>query len=263
MDIASGFSAADSFKKMGHELSKLNIERIQAQNELREIALKTLPNMGPSWNLQNLVTMQPSTMARVLYWNEIYPLILNVPGVICEFGVQWGASLATLVNMRAIYEPFNISRTIIGFDTFAGFPSVSDKDGSLVSTGDYQSMEGYEKTLEAILTINERGSPNSHCRKFELVKGDAALTWPAWLERNPHAIVSMACFDFDLYAPTKAVLEQLIPRLAKGALLVFDELNHPGFPGETVAVAEVLGLNNIKLWRTKYLPYCAYAVFGE
>lgn len=233
------------------------------QKELQEITLKIIPEMGPLWNLNSLVSIQPSTMSRMLYWNEIYPLVVNVPGVICEFGVQWGASLATLCNLRAIYEPFNVSRTIVGFDTFSGFPSISDKDGDVVSIGDYKSVDGYEKILEQILSMNESISPNAHIRKFELVKGDASLAWPEWLENNPQAIVAMACFDFDLYAPTKAVLEKLLPRLVKGSILVFDELNHPGFPGETSAVDEVIGLNNLNLRRTKYAPYCAYAIFGD
>ena len=52
-----------------------------------------------------------------------------------EFGVRWGQNLVTLSNLRGIYEPFNYSRKIIGFDTFEGFPSVHEKDGT------HQSIE--------------------------------------------------------------------------------------------------------------------------
>jgi hypothetical protein len=44
---------------------------------------------------------------------------------------------------------------------------------------------------------------------------------------------------------------------------VFDELNCPHFPGETLAVLEVLGLNNLALRRHPHQPYCAWAVYGE
>jgi UDP-galactopyranose mutase len=84
-----------------------------------------------------------------------------------------------------------------------------------------------------------------------------------WLEKNPHAIVSMAIFDMDVYKPTKDVLEKIIPRLTKGSLLVFDELNCQHFPGETTAVQEVLGLNNLTLQRHPHQSYCAWAVYGE
>jgi hypothetical protein len=49
----------------------------------------------------------------------------------------------------------------------------------------------------------------------------------------------------------------------KGSVLVFDELNHPHWPGETTAVNEVLGLNNLKLHRFPYHTYGSFAVFGE
>ena len=63
---------------------------------------------------------------------------------------------------------------------------------------------------------------------------------PTFLERNPHIIVSMAIFDMDIYAPTKRALELVMPRLTKGSLLVFDELNCRHFPGETQALHEVV-----------------------
>jgi len=63
--------------------------------------------------------------------------------------------------------------------------------------------------------------------------------------------------------PTKDVLEKIIPRLTKGSLLIFDELNCPHFPGETAAVQEVLGLNNLTLKRHPHQSYCAWTVYGE
>ncbi len=35
--------------------------------------------------------------------------------------MRYRASLAILSNFRGIYEPYNFSRKIIGFDTFEGF----------------------------------------------------------------------------------------------------------------------------------------------
>jgi hypothetical protein len=46
-----------------------------------------------------------------------------------EFGVRWGQNMALFTSFRNIYEPYNVSRKIIGFDTFAGFPSISEQDG--------------------------------------------------------------------------------------------------------------------------------------
>lgn len=238
-------------------------EALEKQKELLRLATELLPAFGEHWSKHSMVTLKVESISRIVYYHNLYQQILSVPGVICEFGVQWGATLAQLINFRSMYEPFNISRTVVGFDTFEGFISTDAKDGSYSQVGDYSSMDGYEKTLEKILSLHESFAPYPHLKKFELVKGDASTAIRPWLDANPHAIISMAIFDMDLYKPTKDVLEKIVPRLTKGSLLVFDELNCKHFPGETRALQEVLGLNNITLRRTPLQPYCAWAVYGE
>jgi hypothetical protein len=182
--------------------------------------------------------------------------------VICEFGVHWGATLATLCNLRGIYEPYNHSRTIVGFDTFSGFVGVNEADGGFSADGDYSTSIGYEDELAEILSLHESFAPIPQIEKFELVKGDVVATLPQWLEDNPHAIIAMAIFDMDIFQPTRAALELIRPRLVKGSMLVFDELNCKHFPGETQAVMDVFGLNTMKLERFPHQPYCAFAEFG-
>lgn len=235
-----------------------------ALNELKEATQILIPKFGDeSWNKHSLLTMNVTVLSRILYLNELYQNVLNIPGVICEFGVQWGATLTQLINLRSIYEPFNHSRTIYGFDTFDGFPSVHEKDGGNYNKNDMSSQENHEEKLEEILSLIEKFPPLSHIKKFELIKGDAILTIDKWLEENPHAIISMAIFDMDLYEPTKIVLEKIKPRLIKGSVLAFDELNCKAFPGETRALDEAIGLNNLKLHRSKFHPFGSWAIFGE
>lgn len=236
----------------------------ESLRELREITQQLLPQFGEgSWNKHTLVTLNVTVLSRLLYLNGLYEKILDVPGVICEFGVQWGGTLSQLINLRSIYEPFNHSRTIVGFDTFEGFPSVHEEDGDQYRQGDLATPEGYEKTLAQILHLIESFPPMPHIRKHALIKGDASLTIDDWLDANPHAIIALAIFDMDLYSPTKAVLEKIRPRLTRGSVLAFDELNCQAFPGETRALDEVLGLNNLRLRRSPLHPHGAWAVFGE
>lgn len=235
-----------------------------ALSELRSLTERLLPQFGEQvWNRHAMVTQNVSSISRLLYLEQLYTQIVNVPGVICEFGVQWGATLSQLINLRAIHEPFNQSRFIYGFDTFAGFPSVHEKDGNGYRKGDLATIDGYEEVLERILTLIESFPPQSHLKKFGLVKGDACESVDRWLAENPHAIVALAIFDMDLYEPTKVVLEKLLPRLTRGSILAFDELNCQYFPGETRALAEVLGLNQVRLRRSPLSPYCAWMVYGE
>jgi len=244
------------------ELSSRSKQESEIDTRLLNISIDLLPKYGGNWGVHNLVTLKRMALSRVIYYYELYQKIINIPGVICEFGVQWGATLALLQNLRGMYEPYNVSRKIIGFDTFEGFSTIDIKDGSFASLGDYKSMPGYEIILDEILSIHESFCPINHIKKFELVKGDATKTIVEWLDKNPHSIISMAIFDMDVYRPTKDVLEKIIPRLTKGSLLVFDELNCQHFPGETTAVQEVLGLNNITLKRHPHQSYCAWAEYG-
>ena len=253
----------NSLKIHNGEFSNRSNHENFLDDRLLSITQDLLPKYGGNWSAHNLVTLKRMSISRILYYQELYLKIINIPGVICEFGVQWGATLALLQNLRGMYEPFNIQRIIYGFDTFEGFPNVDSKDGDLPKIGDYASLPNYENILDEILSIHEGLSPVSHIKKYELIKGDASKTINIWLEKNPHAIISMAIFDMDVYKPTKDVLEKIIPRLTKGSLLVFDELSYKNFPGETLAVQEVLGLNNISLKRHPHQSYCAWAVFGD
>ena len=247
--------------KLGNELSQRHEGFSERLDRLLEIHLQSLPNYGPYWHKHSMNTMRVEAASRFIYYQDLYKKIIDVPGVICEFGVQYGSTLSTLTNLRSIYEPFNYSRRIYGFDTFEGLANTTGIDGDLASDGDYAVTNGFEDTLEEILALLEAESPMAHIRKFELIKGDATKTVDTWLEENPHAIISMCIFDMDIYEPTKQVLQKIIPRLTKGSILVFDELNYDAFPGETVAVNEMLTLNKIRLQRTPLQTHCAWCVW--
>ena len=199
-------------------------------------------------------------LSRQLFMHQLYQMILEVHGVVMEFGIRWGQNMALFQAFRGMYEPYNHSRTIVGFDTFEGFPAVHSKDGGDTNAGDYAVTKDYELYLDELLSIHETMSPLPHKKKYRLVKGDAGKTVHTYLEQNPHTVVALAYFDMDIYEPTKACLEAIIPRLTKGSVLGFDELNCPEFPGETLAVMETLGLSRYALRRSPLNPLCSYAV---
>ncbi len=200
------------------------------------------------------------TMSRILFMHEIYQMILPVHGVVAEFGVRWGQNLALFSTFRGMYEPFNYNRRVIGFDSWGGFPSVDAKDGGRVAAGDYAVSPGYLDHLTEVLELHEADSPIATKRKFELVQGDATVTFERFLEENPHTVVALAYFDFDLYAPTKRCLELLLPRVTRGSVIAFDELNCPEFPGETLAVMETVGLSRYAIRRSPLNPLISYLV---
>jgi len=248
---------------MGIEIKSIASEtEIQNRNSLNQLFEKCpIPKNERLTNSGLFVKRQDLT--KQLFFNDLYSKILGVHGVIMEFGVRWGQNLVTLNNLRGIHEPFNHSRKIIGFDTFSGFENVDEKDGNheIIKKGAFSVTENYENYLEDILNYHEKECPLSHIKKNTLIKGDATIMLERYLSEHPETIIAFAFFDFDVYEPTKKCLELIKPYLTKGSIIGFDELNDPQFPGETVALRETLGLNNVAIKRSKYSGIQSYIEF--
>lgn len=213
--------------------------------------------------LENLeLFMRPQRISEILALEKLYLKILDVQGAVMEFGVRWGRHLAVFIALRALHEPYNFNRRILGFDTFTGFGGASPEDGTSprVHAGGMAVTEGYEQYLEAVLALHEAEAPLSHIRRFELCKGDAPEELAKYLDRRPATVVALAYFDMDVFAPTKDCLELLLPYLTRGTVLAFDELLHPDFPGETLALKEVLDLTEYRLQRLPTSPYPSFIV---
>ena len=207
--------------------------------------------------LENLfMYLQKKDLSHLLFMNEIYKKILNSHGNIVEFGTRWGRNISLFVTLRGIYEPFNHTRKIIGFDSFSGFPNVSHKDGKheTLKKGSYDVTKNYPDELERLLEQKEKELPINHIKKFEIIEGDISKTSHNYFSENRESLIALAVFDLDLYKPTKEALKAILPRLSKGSIVLFDELNHSAYPCETIAFIEIFTKNKVKLER---LPYSA------
>jgi Macrocin-O-methyltransferase (TylF) len=222
--------------------------------------------------LENFSKYVPrQNLARFMARYEIFKLIKDVQGSIVECGVLFGGGLMSFAKLSAILEPYNFQRRIIGFDTFAGFPSISEADlkGLADRKSAHLKQHGFAPTTDAFADI-ERAIQIfdvsrflNHFPKVQLVKGDFSKTAPKFLEDYPHLVVSCLYLDFDIYEPTKIALDLFLSRMPKGAVLVFDELNEEAFPGETLAVLGKLNLNTLRVRRFDFEPRISYAVIGE
>ena len=199
-------------------------------------------------------------LKRFLALYEVFKLAMPVKGSIVECGVFRGFGLMAWAKLSAMLEPENLTRRIYGFDTFAGFPSIGPQDLSPHATaqpGDLQS-DSYSELLELVGEY-DRDRFLGHIPKVELIRGDIARTIPNFVAAHPHLVVSLLYLDCDVFEPTKAALECLLPRMPKGAILAFDELDNPLWPGETLAAMEAVGMNRLRLRRLDWDPYIAFA----
>jgi hypothetical protein len=217
--------------------------------------------------LKNFTKFVPrQTLAAFLAKNEIFKQIVDVHGHVIECGVFMGGGLMTWAQLSAIYEPYNHTRRIVGFDTFAGFPGLTEQD---TAAGDASvsfakvgglAVQGVEDDIRQAVSLYDLNRPLGHIERVELVKGDAQQTIPAYLEDNKHTVVALLYLDFDLFEPTVTVIRTFLPRMPKGAVLAFDELNQKYWPGETLAVLESAGIRNLRIRRFPFTPQISYAV---
>lgn len=205
-------------------------------------------------------------LSRFIARYELFKLNQHVKGSIVECGVFQGAGVMAWGKLSAMLEPYAFDRRVFGFDTFEGFPAVDEKDVKNASSNPKAKIAGlntgesvYQEVHQCIDEFNDNRFLNQY-DKIELIKGDATQTIPLFIENNPHLIISLLFMDFDIYEPTKVALKHFLPRMPKGAILAFDEINNPWWPGETLALLESMGnsLNQLEIKRFSFDPSIAY-----
>lgn len=204
------------------------------------------------------------TLARFIALYEIFKMALPIQGDVIECGVNWGGGLMGFALMSSVLEPANLQRRVVGFDTFSGFTAPAAPDSKTTAEAS-QMREGglaadsYED-LQRCIGLYNTNRMIGHIEKVLLVRGDARRTIPEFCKEHPQTTVSLLHLDFDLYEPTKVAIAHFIPRMPKGAVIAFDELNNPAWPGETVAVQEAIGIRNLRIARFPFEPHVSYAV---
>lgn len=238
-----------------------NREREACTKILENFQSTSMPLSDKAANFTNWARTRD--IARFLARFQLFQLIETVPGCIFECGVHYGGGLSSWQHLSEIYEPVNFTRRIFGFDTFEGFPNTTSFDcptaGNSHSRGDF-TVEIHENlivdTLEQIEVSRKIHVPE----RFNIVKGDISQTLPALLESDASISIALLYLDLDLYEPTVNVLKTCLPRLPKGSLVVFDEYADPNWPGETRALSEVIGINNVRMRCFSQIPRISYFV---
>lgn len=201
-------------------------------------------------------------IATFLARERIFQKIRNVHGHIVECGVFRGAGLFSWSHLSSIFEPYNHVRRIVGFDSFAGFPNITDEDGA--NDLPYKHSGGLavdvEQEIRDAINLHDLNRPLGHLSRNEIVVGDALETIPKYVEDNKHLVVALLYLDFDLYEPTRIAIETFWPRMPKGSVVVFDELNQKYWPGETMALLDSIGIENLRIQRFEFNPQISYAV---
>ena len=210
------------------------IEELFHQTELTTFDLiRNFPVVVPRYNI-----------ARFLAHYEIFKKIIEVPGVIIDLGVFRGASTFTFAKLCEIFCPTDIRKTVFGFDTFSGFPKIDKEDGAIDLKNDVVEggYFGGHKVKDDLLLARAAMNADRHLKhreRIELIQGDVVETIPRFVQQQGNGLkVALLNLDLDLYMPTKIALDNFVPLMTRGGIIVLDEYAITTFGGETKAVDE-------------------------
>lgn len=238
----------DGFKKTGiDEQVESALERHLENHNISKLdAVKHFP-----------VLARRQSLKRFLAHIEFFKMTLDVPGDIVELGVFRGLGLMTWANLLEAYCIGDRTKTVYGFDNWMGFTGFDAQDGTErveahKVVGGFNPAPFLAELKDAIeIFDSDRFVPWK--ARVKLVNGQIEETVPRFVEDNPGVRISLVHFDCDLYAPTKAALNAIWPRVSRGGVLLFDEYSIPDWPGETRAVDEFL--EDKPMLRLKTLPW--------
>lgn len=168
--------------------------------------------------------------------------IKDVEGDIVEFGVGNGKSFFTWASAL---KYFGIKKAIYGFDSFEGFPNASKEDLGTRVTEVGTKVEGWthiggpeyvtnfitqDEGVDGAKSLFEDGFP-----EIKMVKG--------YFDKTTDSIPAKIAFlhlDADMYESTIIPLKHCLPKMDKGAIILFDEYHEfDRWPGVKKAVDEI------------------------
>lgn len=185
----------------------------------------------------------------------------DLDGDVCEFGVYRGRSL---IGAALLLDMLGDERSIIGFDTFAGFPGLADEDlperfaelaeqgritrahlarvhrnaellaatGRSIDPMRSSTSGSFDATSRAL--IEERAAIVGVADRIDLFEGDFASSLAQTV--NQDRTVSGVLIDSDLHDGYAAVLPWAWERLTPGGMIYLDEYYSLKFPGPRIAV---------------------------
>jgi Macrocin-O-methyltransferase (TylF) len=216
------------------------------------------------WEFGALGIHNPKLCSLTPYF-QLIPDLESIEGGILELGVARGNSLITTA---LILESLQSIKSVIGVDSFTGFPSTSQEDdfssfAELHKDGTI-SDDHYEKVLRNKELVNARGdaitvSTISNSRDFsgtsfnyvngkvralglqeriEIYQLDISKSLQSAVKGRKFSLVLL---DVDLYSGYAKSLEEIWNSLTPGGIIYLDEYYSLKFPGPRFAVNQFMG----------------------
>ena len=158
----------------------------------------------------------------------------SVQGQFVECGYGYGRSFTVLSHFST-----RMNRKIYGFDSFCGFPNISESDHSIRNPikGEW-AVRTLKEAQDSIIGLGLFNNDQDY-ELIELVFGENTKN------PIPKEKICLLHIDLDLYDGYKNALEIFWDQISSGGIILFDEYNEPNWPGATLAVNQFLEDKNI------------------
>jgi len=216
-----------------------------------------------SWEFDVLKIYNPLRQGHLSAWMDILRnTVPSIPGDVVEAGVFQGKSLLAGAHVLAEVAP---DKTILGYDTFSGFPPVGvpedhpDRFHDLAADGSISSDHlnrvqrniDHLRFLKGAEEINHENVSSSgafentskqgilkmaqylHLTNVQLIEGPFEETMVA--RDEDERTFAAAILDCDLHQSYLTALAYIWPRLSPGGVVYLDEYYSLKFPGAKVA----------------------------
>ena len=207
------------------------------------------------WDYENgfYLTCETNRIGKLLNHLEIYKKIVDLPGVILEFGVYKGTSLVRLMTFRDLLETQG-SRKVVGFDIFGKFPDTLEMEADRNFVEKFENNGGFGISRQELdYHLKNKGFTN-----YELMEGIIFDTLPKFLLEHPAPKIALLPIDVNVYEPSKLIIEMLWDRIVAGGIMMLDD--YGTVAGETKAVDDFFMNQHISIQKIKYNHIPSYIV---
>jgi O-methyltransferase len=179
----------------------------------------------------------------------------NCEGAICEFGLFNGYTFSLLIDL------FGKNVKYCGYDSFEGLSQPVIED----NLSYYGCIQGNMKRPIDVVTNHLQIFNNISEYDVNLYKGWVSDTVPINLPEK----IAFAHVDVDLYEPTNHILENIIPRMSKGGIIIIDDYMDNNWKGIESSAKYIEEKFNVKIYplnldnneNTLYKVYQGYILF--
>lgn len=223
------------------------------------------------WEFGALDIHHPQSSTLKEYF-ALIPMLEAIPGNILELGVARGRSLITT---SLILKSLNSSKSVLGLDTFSGFPEYLPEDDfenfKVLRDSDLISVEHFNRVLRNAAHVKARGGDVHPSRisssldfsnttieyvqsridylglkgRISLRIGDFSVDLAKLIEGEEFSLVLL---DSDLFKSYANTLPVLWNQLSPGGFIYLDEYYSLKFPGPRLAVNKFMqSISNGKL----------------